>query len=378
MLSKIKLEAARELIEEKKYDEARAILRTLKTDPTAQRWLAELDVTEPEPDSRAVLLLAVALVVLLVVLVIGGAFVLLTRNQPTETPDIAAQVPTVALIVSETQTAVPAAALTVTSVSLTADLPTETQVTPRESSLMTTLTHKWGFRSEVSAVDDTTSAILSLEADEPIQASLHDTTPILNLRCTGARFDAYIFVNAQIANTYGRFRFGTNAPLEVAMTESDNGDALFFPEGSPVVVDLINHDSLIFEFNPFNAAPDDTVFDLRGLRDALPQLTQSCGTPFTFALTGMTPTPRVGSLFLLDSMQLMESPDPLSREVGTVRADTQFMILAVSDDGLWYQVQLRSGEIGWVGQMYVNVDYLAQDVAPTAGPSTATAVPIVR
>jgi len=50
-MSKAKLEAARELITDKHYTEARAILRTMSADPTAQRWLAKLDsLIPPAPE----------------------------------------------------------------------------------------------------------------------------------------------------------------------------------------------------------------------------------------------------------------------------------------------------------------------------------------
>lgn len=45
-MSKAKFEAARELIKEKKYGEARAILRTIDR-PEAQDWLAKIDKLDP-------------------------------------------------------------------------------------------------------------------------------------------------------------------------------------------------------------------------------------------------------------------------------------------------------------------------------------------
>lgn len=42
-MSQVKLAAARELIEEKKFIEARALLLTIKDDPTAAKWLAKLE-----------------------------------------------------------------------------------------------------------------------------------------------------------------------------------------------------------------------------------------------------------------------------------------------------------------------------------------------
>jgi len=47
-MSKTKLLVARELIQEKKYNEARSILMQIH-DPTAQKWLVELDRISPNP-----------------------------------------------------------------------------------------------------------------------------------------------------------------------------------------------------------------------------------------------------------------------------------------------------------------------------------------
>lgn len=42
-MSQSKLQAARELIEEKKYAEARVLLMTIRDDPTAAKWIAQID-----------------------------------------------------------------------------------------------------------------------------------------------------------------------------------------------------------------------------------------------------------------------------------------------------------------------------------------------
>lgn len=46
----VRLEAARELILSNQYDVARAILQTLPTSPTANKWLAKLDEIAPVKD----------------------------------------------------------------------------------------------------------------------------------------------------------------------------------------------------------------------------------------------------------------------------------------------------------------------------------------
>lgn len=48
-MSNSQIEQARGLLKAKRYDEARALLKTMPDDPTAQKWLAKLDELYPEP-----------------------------------------------------------------------------------------------------------------------------------------------------------------------------------------------------------------------------------------------------------------------------------------------------------------------------------------
>jgi hypothetical protein len=47
MMSKVKLQAARELIVDDHFDAARAVLQTMPTSPTAQKWLVKLEEIAP-------------------------------------------------------------------------------------------------------------------------------------------------------------------------------------------------------------------------------------------------------------------------------------------------------------------------------------------
>ncbi len=47
MAQRQELELARELISEKQYEKARLLLRKVKDDPTAQKWLEKLDELDP-------------------------------------------------------------------------------------------------------------------------------------------------------------------------------------------------------------------------------------------------------------------------------------------------------------------------------------------
>lgn len=48
-MSQIKLQAARELIQEQNYKLARSLLLTMDADPTAQKWLEKLEKISPTP-----------------------------------------------------------------------------------------------------------------------------------------------------------------------------------------------------------------------------------------------------------------------------------------------------------------------------------------
>lgn len=251
-MSKAKLEAAHELIKEKKYAEARAILRTLQTDPTAQRWLAKLD--EIAPERRRSYLPFVALgcsAIILIAAVLAVLAILANQRQPQPAAQ-AALPPTIS----------------------PASVPT---ATPSAQG-------KWGFAVEISRVDDSTNAVLTLIADDPIEAWLSNPIPVLYIRCRRGEFDAYVSVGAQVESSgsdfaFVRIRFDDEEPQSVRVSESTTGDSLFFEDPQTFAAQLHSHERLVFEFTPFNAAPTDTVFDLRGYSEAVVPFSAYCTAP---------------------------------------------------------------------------------------------------
>jgi hypothetical protein len=129
-MSKIKLDAARELIQEKQYDAARAVLRTIDH-PQATTWLAKLNQIAPEadlavPPARRSPLVPIALGVLsiAVVALIGVVIVLIgaTRNTPPAIPTAAALA--AAAVATVTSTSPPTPSQTATNA------PTHTPLKP--------------------------------------------------------------------------------------------------------------------------------------------------------------------------------------------------------------------------------------------------------
>lgn len=308
-MSKAKLEAARELIKEKQYAEARAILRTIKTDPTAQRWLAKLDEIAPEQRGASVLPLAIALVVLLVVLVIGGALVLINRQTPAAVSATAqVQLPTLAELPSATATTVPTATYTVTPIPTETETPTAlptSTVTPLPSNTPTPRTtntrtpsrtpartstpnfaDNWFISTEVSPFDGSERVVASLLANDSAEGWLSDTVPTIHLRCEARQFDVFIHVGTQFAVETGhldeatvRLRFDQEPAYEARFGQSTTGDSVFIDNPIEFASQLVAHQQLLFGFTPFNATFTYVTFDLRGLADVIEPLVESCNLP---------------------------------------------------------------------------------------------------
>lgn len=136
-MSKAKMEAARELIQEKRYAEARAILLTVDHDK-AREWLAKLDEIAPEVKSgsgkRPLLLITGAIIGLLVILGIG---ILYARDSrlPNAIAMFMGRGPTA------TETSVPTATITSMPTEMPTEMPTqipEPTLTPRPTELSST------------------------------------------------------------------------------------------------------------------------------------------------------------------------------------------------------------------------------------------------
>jgi hypothetical protein len=135
-MSKAKMEAARELIQEKRYAEARAILLTVDHDK-AREWLAKLDEIAPEVKSgsgkRPLLLITGAIIGLLVILGIG---ILYARDSrlPNAIAMFMGRGPTA------TETSVPTATITSTPTSTNTPKPTSTPTAMPTATVTTTPT----------------------------------------------------------------------------------------------------------------------------------------------------------------------------------------------------------------------------------------------
>jgi hypothetical protein len=82
-MSREKMAAAKQLIQEKKYTEARVILRTIDH-PTARKWLVQLDQRAPQKKAGGSYLVIASIALLVVAIVIAGGVLFVNQQQQRE------------------------------------------------------------------------------------------------------------------------------------------------------------------------------------------------------------------------------------------------------------------------------------------------------
>jgi hypothetical protein len=308
-VSKAKFQAAKELIDEGRYDEARSLLRTLDH-PTASAWLEKLDRLYPSQPAKRRTGLIVLIAALLVLVVSIGILVLFQSRQGLQAaeqqPEITAtqfiEATELAIAQAETQAFFNRAATqrvemaTIMAASPTATLtptfePTLTPVPPTIPPSSTPVPEptalqggKWEVVTDTSAIDDSTTVTLGLYASEPVQTWLDEEYPILALRCEKGELDVFIATGSQLEMGYGdefmyhriRIRYDQESIETREMSESTNGEALFFSSPNLEIELLLRHQQLIVAYFPYNAGEAEAIFDLTGLQDVIQPLRDAC------------------------------------------------------------------------------------------------------
>jgi hypothetical protein len=164
--------------------------------------------------------------------------------------------------------------------------PTETQIRNRvQTSTSTQIANngKWQIKTGKSDFDDSTTVVLSLVAENSIQAWLSTPTPNLIVRCQEKKLAIYVDVGTQINVEYGlndaatvRVRFDNGPSAESIADESTDGEGLFFRSPYDILWLIGNSSRMVFGFTPFNASPVVATFDLRGFTNIMKPLNQSC------------------------------------------------------------------------------------------------------
>lgn len=280
-------EQARRLIKSNQLQKARKLLLPIRHEDKAADWIQKIDthlarkkqLVKSSSRSPSWITIAVTAFLAMLTFVIGlvvGGYALDWNADPTPEP--------VQNVVVITATPLPA---TNTSIPTATPFPTETpRSTPPPIATETPLPKigKWELGSDVSALDDTTSHFIFLEAETSVNAWLDNPIPALVIRCENRQYDVYIFADSQLESTlddevFTRVRYGDNSPVNLTMSESTTGEAMFFPDGETAVRNLLPVNRLVVGYTPFNANPVEAVFDLTGIEEAIQPLFDACGRP---------------------------------------------------------------------------------------------------
>lgn len=141
---------------------------------------------------------------------------------------------------------------------------------------------KWETTFSTSPFDDSETVVVKLNADKKIKGFLDSYLPKLFFRCKEGSLEIYINVGVQQDVEYDsdkstvRLRFDDEENFTTKMGHSKNGEALFFQNSKDILLTMVKHKKMIFEFTPFNASPTITSFDLEYLREKIQPLIKVC------------------------------------------------------------------------------------------------------
>jgi type VI secretion system protein VasI len=141
----------------------------------------------------------------------------------------------------------------------------------------------WKLETNVSAVDDTKTLALALDADAPVQTKLGPVTPTLIFRCRGAVTEVLVSTGSVEAGdqTRVRLRLDSAPPEAEGWSPSKSRDALFFYGNKRRQLELIHRmkssQKLVFEWTPWISNPLVATFSLAGLAEASAPLSEACG-----------------------------------------------------------------------------------------------------
>ncbi|WP_230467534.1 hypothetical protein [Lujinxingia vulgaris] len=144
---------------------------------------------------------------------------------------------------------------------------------------------KWHVDVRTSEMDDSKTVVLALDSENRVENWLSQKKQArLLIRCQENRTSAYVNTgmqaNPELGNynkAHARIRLDQDEPKRVNMSESTDGEALFFPGSTRYPKMMEGKTKMLFEFTPFNQGNVRFEFDLTGIDEVLPQVKEACG-----------------------------------------------------------------------------------------------------
>lgn len=143
----------------------------------------------------------------------------------------------------------------------------------------------WLSKTTTSAMDDSKSITLGLEAATPVSGWPNKTAkPVIVLKCFQNVVQAVLVLGltpmVEADDPYGVtvvLRFDKDVATPWKTDKSSAGDVVIFQEPKRLIMRLLQHETVLLQFTPFNSTPQLTSFTLRGLSAAIDPLYAACG-----------------------------------------------------------------------------------------------------
>lgn len=143
---------------------------------------------------------------------------------------------------------------------------------------------KWSIQRSASAMDDSKTVFVWVEADNFITGWPDKSVrPTLFIRCKENKTEIIVQVgmspNPEVGNynkATVRLRLDEGKPFRQSWNESTNGESLFAPRSIQLTKKINKSKKMLFEFTPYNSNPQLAEFDVRGLEPYLKELANTC------------------------------------------------------------------------------------------------------
>jgi type VI secretion system protein VasI len=156
----------------------------------------------------------------------------------------------------------------------------------KEAASANTPSGKWMYRTEVSKIDDSTNAYLSLQSEQPIEGRFgREGYMTLSVYCRESKTDVIFYFAGQFMsdNAGGgaiTYRIDKRPAKTQYFRESNNHEALGLWDGGeaiPFIKSLFGAERLFVRATPFNESAVSSEFVIAGLEDAIKPLRKACG-----------------------------------------------------------------------------------------------------
>lgn len=146
-------------------------------------------------------------------------------------------------------------------------------------------TGQWIVRKDKSEFKDTTDVFLSVESDEILRCGMFTQAKAqLLLRCLENTTTLYISTSCHVASGfqgYGRveYRIDEKKAASRNFDASTDNRALGLWSGNrsiPVIKQMLDGETLLVRFTPFNESPVTARFNISGLNNAISPLREAC------------------------------------------------------------------------------------------------------